>query len=190
MAINDVKLSQLPELVVANITDETIVFSAEAGLNYKIKMGALSAYVAGKVQEVKPLGEMSLVAPVPSQTLSGSNFTQITAFDKIQYERGLEVDLTTSTVTILKAGDYRVTVNLNSEFSNNQGVEFAVLVDGVVNESLGSLQGRGNGKPVYIGGADIDPFVEGATITLGAREDEGGSLDIIYHKVRLTVEAV
>jgi len=190
MAINDVKISQLPELAIADVTDETMILVAEDGLNYQLSVDVLVEYVAAEISAERPLGEMSLTAVAPSQTFTGSGFTQITAFDKIQYERDMDVDITTDAITLSNTADYRVTVNINAEFNNNQGVEFAVMLDGVVVESLGTIQGRGAGKPVYIGGADIDPLTAGQVITLGAREDAGASVDIIFHKVRITVEGV
>jgi len=189
MAINDIAIGQMAELDLANVTDETVVSSVEDGLNYKLSMSTIAQYVASFISTNRPLGEMSLTVPV-EQTFSGSTFAKITAFDKIQYERDVDVDTANDQIIILNSGDYRTTININAVFSSNQGVEFALMINGTVAESLGTIQGRGNGKPIYLGGADIDPLTLGDVLTLGAREDEGGSVDITFNKVRITVEGV
>ena len=190
MATNDITIGQLEEMTSEIINDDSLLSSVDSVTNYKLKIKTLKDYIVNSISATRPLGEMSLTAITPTQTFTGANFTKITAFDKIQYEVGMDVDVAEDQIVLTTSRDYRVTLSINSEFSTNQGVEFAVLIDGVVAEALGTIQGRGSGKPVYIGGADIDPLVEGNVITVGAREDSGGSVDIIFHKVRLTVEGI
>ena len=190
MAINDIKISALPELVEANITDDTIFSTVENGINYKVKMGSLKALALQHMYDFRPIGEMSLTATSPSQTFDDTAFTVITAFDKIQFERGISVDPTNDVITILEDGNYKVSVTIVGEFDKGASLDTAIMVDGVVNESFGNIQGLGNGKGVLIGGTDIDPGVAGQTIQLAAKRGEAGSVDVIFPKVRLIVERV
>jgi len=190
MATNDITIGQLEEMTGEIINDDSLLSSVDSVTNYKLKIKTLKDYIVNSISATRPIGEMSLTSVTPAQTFTGASFTKIVAFDKIQYEVGMDVDVANDQVVLETDRDYRVTLSINSEFNNNQGVEFAVLIDGVVTESLGTIQGRGSGKPVYIGGADIDPLVSGNVITVGAREDSGASVDIIFHKVRLTVEGL
>ena len=190
MADQDIKLSELPVLGVSEVTDNTIFHVVETGLNYQLPMSAIKLVALNNLYESRPLGEMSLTAPASPQAFAGANFEKITAFDKVQFQRGVTVDLPNDSVEILEDGNYNVGLSINGEWNNSIGVEFAVMVDGVVEESLGTLQGRNVGKAVFISGSDIDPYVAGQIITAGAREDAGGSVDVTFNKVRLTVARV
>jgi len=190
MAAGDIVISNLPELLEGSIEDGDLLHIVHAGINHNVTFGSLREAVGASFYTDRPLGEMSLITVAPTQTFDGSVFTKVESFDKIQYQRNIDVDIDTDTVTIEQDGNYRVTTDINAEFPNNQGAEFAIMVDGVVAETLGTLQGRGVGKPVFISAGDIDPYVIGQEITLGAKDDEDGSIDIIFHKVRITVEKV
>jgi len=190
MAEDEIKISEYPERVLIDLTDDAIFEIVDEGVNYKLPISTLAEYIDAKIEDTSIIGEMSLTSVSQPQTFDGSSFTKITSFNKIQYERGVDVDVDTDSISILTPKDYRITLSINAEFSNNQGVEFALLQDGVPAETLGTIQGRGTGKPVYIGGADIDPLTIGNVLSVGAREDSGASVDIIFHKVRLTVEEV
>ncbi len=190
MAINDITIGQLPTLALVSITDNTIVSSVESGLNYQLSMGSIAAYGLIHMYNNRPIGEMSLTAISPSQTFSDAAFTVITAFDKIQFERGVTIDLATDTITIIESGNYKVTVTIVAEFAKAVSIDTAIMIDGVVGESFGNIQGLGAGKGVLIGGADIDPYTVGQTIQLAAKRGEEGDVDVIFPKVRLIVERV
>jgi len=190
MAINDIKISALPELVEANITDDTIFSTVEEGINYKVKMSSITALALQYVYDFRPIGEMSLTTTSPVQTFDDTAFTVITAFDKIQFERGISVDPANDVITILESGNYKVSATIVAEFAKAESLDAAVMVDGVVEESFGNIQGLGAGKGVLIGGTDIDPLTAGQTVQLAARRGEAGSTDVIFPKVRLIVERV
>ncbi len=190
MAINDVILSELPELLEANITDNTIFSTVESGKNYKVKMSSLSALALQHMYDNRPIGEMSLTTTSPSQAFDDAAFTVITAFDKIQFERGVTVDPTNDVITVIESGNYKVSVTIVAEFDKAVSIDTAIMIDGIVNESFGNIQGLGNGKGVLIGGADIDPLTAGQTVQLAARRGEAGSVDVVFPKVRLIVERV
>jgi len=190
MAVNDIKISALPELIQANITPNTIFSSVENGINYKIKMSSLMASSLQYLYDNRPIGEMSLTAISPSQTFDDTAFEIITAFDKIQFERGVTVDPVNDMITIIEDGNYKVTATIVAEFDKAVSLDTAIMIDGVVNESFGNIQGLGNGKGVLIGGADIDPYTAGQTVQLAAKRGEAGSVDVIFPKVRLIVERV
>ncbi len=190
MAINDIILSELPELVEANITDNTIVSSVESGINYKVKMGSVNALALQYMYDNRPLGEMSLTTTSPSQTFDDTAFTVITAFDKIQFERGITVDPTNDVITIVESGNYKISVTIVAEFAKADSIDTAIMIDGVVNESFGNIQGLGSGKGVLIGGTDIDPLTVGQSVQLAAKRGEAGSVDVVFPKVRLLVERV
>ncbi len=190
MVINDVTISELPELLEANVTVDTLLSSVEGGTNHKLKVGTMSALALQHMYDNRPIGEMSLTATSPSQTFDDTGFTVITAFDKIQFERGVDVDLATDAITILEDGNYKVSVTIVAEFDKAASLDTAIMLDGVVEESFGNIQGLGNGKGVLIGGTDIDPATLGQTIQLAAKRGEAGSVDVIFPKVRLIVERV
>jgi len=192
MALNDVKISQLPVQDLAELTDDTIFITVDSnGLNKQVALADIVQYTANNIAVNRPLGEMSLTTVAPAQTFDDLAYTVVTAFDKVQYERDVDVDLGTDTITILEDGEaYRTTVFVNAEFDNNATLELVVLIDGVETETFGPLLGRGNNKPVSTGSADIDPMVSGQTIQLAARRGEAGSIDVIFHKVRIIVERV
>ena len=194
MALNDVKISELPELAVASISDDTLATVVENGLNYKIKIKPLlDGMLAGSLQYMydnRPIGEMSLTTISPVQNFTDAEFTVITAFDKIQFERGVTVDPTTDKITIIESGNYKVTVTIVAEFDKANSLDTAIMVDGIVDESFGNIQGLGNGKGTLIGGSDIDPYVAGQEIQLAAKCGEAGDVDVIFPKVRLIVERV
>ena len=190
MAINDIVISSLPELLEANITDDTIFSAVEGGLNYKVKMSSLSKISLDYVYANRPIGELSLTATSPAQTFTDAGFTVITAFDKAQFERGMTVDPAGNQITILEDGNYRISATIVGEFDKAISLDAAVMVDGVVEESFGNIQGLGASKGVLIGGADIDPLVAGQSVQLAARCGDAGSVDVIFPKVRLIVERV
>ena len=190
MAINDITLGQLPTLALLNITDSTIVSSVESDLNYQLSMGSIAAYGLMHMYDNRPIGEMSLTTTSPAQTFDDAAFEVITAFDKIQFERGVTVDPTTDTITIIETGNYKVTATIVAEFDKAVSIDTAIMVDGTVNESFGNIQGLGNGKGVLIGGTDIDPYTAGQTVQLAAKRGEAGDVDVIFPKVRLIVERV
>ena len=190
MAINDIKISALPELAEANITDDTIFSTVENGVNYKVKMSSISALALQHMYDNRPIGEMSLTATSPSQAFDDTAFTVITAFDKIQFERGVTVDPVNDMITIVEDGNYKISVTIVAEFDKGASLDTAIMIDGVVNESFGNIQGLGAGKGVLIGGTDIDPAIAGQTVQLAAKRGEAGSVDVIFPKVRLIVERV
>jgi len=190
MAINDIIISELPELLEANITDDTIFSTVESGKNYKVKMGSISALALQHMYDHRPIGEMSLTTTSPVQEFDDTAFEVITAFDKIQFERGITVDPVTDSITIIESGNYKVSVTIVAEFDKAVSLDTAIMVDGVVNESFGNIQGLGNGKGVLIGGADIDPLAVGQIVQLAAKRGEAGTVDVVFPKVRLIVERV
>jgi len=190
MAVNDIKISALPELIQANITPDTIFSTVENGVNYKVKMSSISALALQHMYDNRPIGEMSLTATSPSQTFDDTAFTVITAFDKIQFERGVTVDPVNDMITIVEDGNYKISVTIVAEFDKGASLDTAIMIDGIVNESFGNIQGLGAGKGVLIGGTDIDPAIAGQTVQLAAKRGEAGSVDVIFPKVRLIVERV
>jgi len=189
MAGQDITIGELPLLAIDDITPETILTCVKDGLNYRLPYSTIKVLAMNTLYSDRPLGEMSLTA-VASQEFSGADFSKIEAFDKIQYERLMSVDITTNSITIAEPGNYKASLSINAEFPSSKGVEFALMVDGLVSEALGIVQGLGSGKPIYIGGSDIDPMNTGQVLTVGARDDAGGTIDVTFHKVRLIVERV
>ena len=149
MALNDVKISQLPEQPFEELTDDTIFVTVDSnGLNKQVALADIVQYTANNIAVNRPLGEMSLTTVAPAQTFDDLAYTVVTAFDKVQYERDVDVDLGTDTITILEDGEaYRTTVFVNAEFDNNATLELVVLIDGVETETFGPLLGRGNNNP-------------------------------------------
>ena len=190
MAINDIKISQLPELLNSQVTPETLFQVVEDGKNYKFRLDGLSAIALDYMYANRPIGEMSLTATSPTQSFDDTIFTVITAFDKIQFERGVAVDPTNDVITIIESGNYKISSTIVAEFDKAVSLDTAIMIDGAVNESFGNIQGLGNGKGVLIGGADIDPLVAGQTVQLAAKRGEVGSVNVIFPKVRLIVERV
>ena len=190
MAINDILISELPELTEANLQDDTVFSSVDGSKNYKVKMSSMSAKALDYLYANRPIGEMSLTAASPIQTFTDTAFNVVTAFDKIQFERGVTVDPINDVITIIETGNYKISATIVAEFDKAISLDTAIMVDGVVDESFGNIQGLGTGKGVLIGGADIDPFLAGQTIQLAAKRGEAGSVDVIFPKVRLIVERV
>ena len=190
MADSDILISALPELAYADLTDDTILTVVKGDLNYRLPMSSIKQLSLDELYEARPLGEMSLTSTAPEQTFSGSSFTKIVAFDKIQFERGMTVDISNDSITIGETGNYTLSITINAIIPDNRGIEFALMVDGIVGETLGTIQGRGNGKPVAIGALDIDPLTVGQVLTVGARDDDGGSTGVTFEKVRLVVARV
>ena len=190
MAALDKKISELPLILDSEVTDSTMFNVVESDLNYKMSMSLVSARALNYMYNNRPIGEMSLTATSPSQIFDDTAFEVITAFDKIQFERGVTVDPTTDRITIVEAGNYKVSVTIVAEFDKAVSLDTAIMIDGSVNESFGNIQGLGNGKGVLIGGTDIDPYTAGQIVQLAAKRGEAGSVDVIFPKVRLIVERV
>ncbi len=188
MAINDITISQLPTL--AAITTNTYLSCIDGAQNYKLPATTIGAYSLQYLYDNRPIGEMSLTTTSPAQTFDDTTFEVVTAFDKIQFERGITVDLVNDQIVILESGNYKVTVTIVAEFDKAISLDTAIMIDGVVDESFGNIQGLGAGKGVLIGGADIDPYTAGQTIQIAAKRGEAGSVDVIFPKVRIIVERV
>ena len=188
MAINDITISQLPTL--ATMTTNTYLSCIDGAQNYKLPATTIGAYGLQYLYDNRPIGEMSLTATSPAQTFDDTAFEVITAFDKIQFERGIDVDLVNDQIVILESGNYKVSVTMVAEFDKAISLDTAIMLDGVVEESFGNIQGLGNGKGVLIGGADIDPYTAGQTIQIAAKRGEAGSVAVIFPKVRIIVERV
>jgi len=191
MALNDVKISQLPEQPFEELTDDTIFVTVDSnGLNKQVSLATIKEQTLDTFYSLRPLGEMSLTTLSPAQSFDETAYTVVTAFDKVQYERLVTVDLTTDSIAPQQDGNYRASVDIVAEFDKAASMDFVILVDGVEAEPLGSVQGLGNGKGVYVGGIDIDPLTAGQAIQLGARRGEAGSVDVVFQKVRIILERV
>jgi len=190
MAINDIGISSLPELLEADVTADTEFVVAENGKSYKVKASTISELALEYLYANRPIGEMSLTTTSPSQTFTDTTYTVITAFDKVQFERGITVDIATDTITIVESGNYKISASIVAEFDKAVSLDAALMVDGVVAESFGNIQGLGNGKGTLMGGTDIDPLTAGQVIQVAARRGEAGSVNVVFPKVRLIVERV
>jgi len=190
MALNDKRISEFPELTEENVTADTILSAVKGVLNYKILMSTVGALALQYMYDNRPIGEMSLTVTSPTQSFDDTAFTVITAFDKVQFERGVAVDPANDVITIVESGNYKISVTIVAEFDKAVSLDTGIMVDGIVNESFGNIQGLGNGKGVLIGGADIDPLVVGQTVQLAAKRGEAGSVNVVFPKVWLIVERV
>ena len=190
MALNDIKISELPLLLEADITEETILVVVKEDLNYQVTVGALSAKALDHFYDQRPLGEISLTAAAPAQDFTDVEYTIVTAFDKIQFERGVNCDLPSDSIILLEDGNYKVSISAVAEFDKNSSLDLAVMVNGVVSESFGNIQGLGAGKGTQMGGADVDPMVIGDVIQLAAKRGELGSVSVVFVKARIIVSRV
>jgi len=190
MADTDIKMSELPVLPLVEIKDEALVTVVQDDLNYIITVADLKSLSLDNLYANRPLGELSLTAISPSQTFDDTAYTVITAFDKIQFERGMTVDPATDSITITEDGNYQVSATIVGEFAKAESLDAAIMVDGVVAESFGNIQGLGTGKGTLLGGADIDPMTAGQVIQVAAKKGEAGSVDVVFPKVRLIVARV
>ena len=189
MATSDIAISQLNEQLI--ITEDTLFVSVDDSLvTKKVTFNTMKDKILQEALAERPLAEMSLTALSPAQTFSDSNYSIVTAFDKIQYERGLDIDLDNDSVEVLTVGDYRISAFVNAEFGNGDALELAIMLNGVATEPFGPIQGRGTGKGVSIRNADIDPFAIGDIIQLGAKNGDTGDIDVVFLKVRIIVERV
>lgn len=190
MALNDIIISQLPPMVDTDITDDTLFTTVKESLNFKVRWGVIKTAIMDVFYTDRPLGEMSLSVLEATQIFTQPTYEKITVFDKIQYERGVDIDVATDKVTILEAGNYKLGLTFNGEFATAQAINLAVLVNGEAVNYGGSIQGRGAGKPVFLSSSDTDPLNEGDVITVGAKDEDSGTLDVKFKKVRLSVERV
>ncbi len=188
MAQNDIGISDLTPLAILDITDDTKFVVAEGSIDYHLTYLNLKTAINESLFATRPLGEMSLDTPI-AQTFDGT-FSRIVAFDKIQFERGVDANLATHSITTESAHNYRISASLVADFANGDTLELAVFYDGIEAETLGSLAGRGAGRSIYLGGSDIDPLASGVEVALYGRDQDGGSFDVNFTKVRLTVERV
>lgn len=188
MAINDIKMSELPELLIEDVLDTDIMEVVNQGANKKLAMGAIKQTMLNNMYENRPLGEMSLITSA-TQTVTDV-FAVVTAFDKIQFERGVGVDLATDKMTILEDGNYQVTVTVVAEFDKALSLDSVILVNGVATESFGNIQGLGAGKGILIGGGDVDPLVTGDELQLAVKLGDPGSTSVTFTKVRIIVARV
>ena len=141
--------------------------------------------------EIQGKGALRLTGDL-TQTLTGT-FETMECFNEVRAERG-DIACTVGLIGSIEytgllpvAGELHYGINV--EFAQNATFEVQSYVNGVPysDESM-HIRGLGSNKPVtlfWISQLDINP---GDVVTLMARNEAGGDMDVLFHRTVFTLK--